>query len=130
MKIHFKSTYGPDDDKNIIEFCAPLEKTEQSGFTVLDFEQKTESNKIIKNKIEYNEEEIHIYSSISTLVLEKNNVVKNLFKVEGSPVDVYIYTLLNNIEKLENGVKFNYQIGANEKMENPNDFELVLTFIE
>lgn len=130
MKIHFKSTYGQDGDKNVIEFYSPLEKSEQDGFTILDFEQKTESNKIIKNRIEYNKDEVRIYSSISTLVLEKNKVVKNLFKVEDSPVDLYIYTLLHNIDEFENGAKFNYQIGTNDQMDASNEFELVLTFID
>lgn len=128
MKIHFKSVYGPEDNKNTIEFYSRLSISKLDEFTVLDFEQKVDnSNKVIKSKIEYTENNVIIYTGVATLELEKNQVIKNKYIVDG--MTVFVYTLLNEIKIKEDGLELKYFVASNKEMEEKNEFHLILSFI-
>lgn len=137
MILHFKSKYefkgDPEKKGNEIEFKARLNKEEKDlGFTILEFEENREG-KIIKTRIEYSDDSLVIYTGPATLEFELNHSLKNNFSTEN--ITIPLYTLLHSIEKLENGVVFNYEISNNESFE-PNEkggvsvFRLELNFLE
>ena len=85
MKINFKSVYKNfnDEESNIIEFTTNLlENYVEDNFNVVVFDENRNETKI-RNRIEYNENEIKIYSGISSLACKLNEVVKNNFVVQG-----------------------------------------------
>lgn len=130
MKIHFKSIYGTEDNKNTVEFYAKLERSKFEDFNVLEFSEKNDSNKNIKTRIEYNDQKVIIYNGPSTLELEKDKIIKNLFKVNNNQsLDVFIYTFLEEIINKENSVIFIYKISVDKLLENSNKFELNLSFL-
>ena len=124
MTIHFKSTYGSNGKFNTIEFKTKLEMFQENEYRVLIFEEKRNDNKIIKNRIEFNEHLVNIYSGPSTLNLELNKKIKNNFNAES--VSVYIWTYLKEIILEENKATFEYQVAAHEDFEEANDFKLEL----
>ena len=133
MKIHFKSTHGPQDNPNVIEFYSDLEIGTYKDLDVLDFQEKRtiETNgkieqKIIATKIEYNDHQVAIYSGPSTLEMEKDQVVRNSY-LNGAIDSIYV--LLKEVIKKSQGVIFRYLIATNEQMEDANHFELDLSFI-
>ena len=126
MKIHFKSINksANDNNENIIEFNADLEKDFEDGFEVLTFKENR-NGKIITNRIEYNDDTLRIYSGVSSLTCKLNTVIKNDFVVEGMSQTFFIYTKMHKMEtSSKNKLIFEYKISSNE-----NDFENHTTLI-
>ena len=135
MTIHFKSTYGSSTHPQVVEFYAPLVISKYQDLQVLDFEEKRTTSsstagrgaQILKTKIEYNATRVAIYSGISTLEMEKGQIVENLYLN-----DVFtnaIYVLLNEVIIRPQGVVFRYDVATNAQMEDPQHFELDLNFL-
>lgn len=135
MIIHFKSTYGSSTNPQVVEFYVPLVISKYQDLQVLDFEEKRTTSsstagrgaQILKTKIEYNATRVAIYSGISTLEMEKGQIVENLYLN-----DVFtnaIYVLLNEVIIQPRGVVFRYDVATNAQMEDPQHFELDLNFL-
>ena len=134
MQIHFKSTYTTGADQQVIEFYAPLERSTYLDFQVLDFFEKRtyeENGKIqtqtIKTKIEYNDQKVTVFTGPSTLEMELNKLVKNVYVNDALHSAIYVF--LKAIKPKADGIIFEYDLAMNEKMEQAINFCLDLTFI-
>lgn len=127
MKINFKSTITEEDQSKLIELDSDLEIEKEDGVTALIFDENRD-NKIIKNRIEYNDKLLKIFSGISTLECNLNEVVKNDYVVEGISSVFYLYTNLFNIDiSKENYLLFEYYISNDQEFNTKSHIKLELT---
>ena len=133
MKINFKSIYKNfnDEEPNLIEFTTNLlENYVEDGFNIVVFEENRNEKKI-KNRIEYNENEIRIYSGISSLTCKLNEIIKNNFVVQGMESNsFYIYTKLNEIEINDNYLNAKYLVSHSNEFEEFTKINLILTMFD
>lgn len=130
MKINFKSTITENDQSKVIEVVSDLEIEKEEDFTALIFEEKREG-KIITNRIEYNDHFLKIFSGISTLHCNLNEVVKNDYVVDGISSVFYLYTKLFNLDiSKEDYLLFEYYISNQEEMNIKSHIKLELTIIK
>ncbi|MBR2055567.1 MAG: hypothetical protein IJ970_00755 [Mycoplasmataceae bacterium] len=129
MKINFKSIYKNfnDEEPNIIEFTTNLlENYVEDNFNIVVFEENRNEKKI-KNRIEYNENEIKIYSGISSLACKLNEVVKNNFVVQGMESNTfYIYTKLIKIKIDNNYLNTEYLVSHSNEFKEFTKINLTL----
>lgn len=133
MKINFKSIYKAfnDEEPNIIEFTTSLlENHIEDNFNVVVFEENRNENKI-KNRIEYNENEIRIYSGISSLTCKLNEIVKNNFIVQGMESNsFYIYTKLMEIQINNKYLNTKYLVSHSNDFKEFTSINLILTIFD
>lgn len=130
MKIKFKSTITEEDQSKIIEVDSDLEIEKENGVTALIFDEKR-NEKIIRNRIEYNDKLLKIFSGISTLECNLNEVVKNDYVVEGISSVFYLYTKLFNIDiSKEDYLLFEYYISNEDKFNTKSHIKLELTILK
>lgn len=127
MKINFKSTITEENQSKTIELDSDLEIEKEDGVTALVFDENRD-NKIIKNRIEYNDKILRIFSGISTLECNLNEVVKNDYVVEGISSVFYLYTKLFNIDiSKDDYLLFEYYISNEEEFSTKSHIKLELT---
>lgn len=120
MKIHFKSTnkITKNGSENKIEFDSRLIKEFEDGFNVLTFWENREDGKKIKTRIEYNNEELKIYSGVASLYCKLNSIEKNdYFFPEVSDKTFNIYTKLTEAKIEDNFLNFKYYVSHKEEID-------------
>ena len=110
--------------------CANTSSYESCNFNIVVFEENRNEKKI-KNRIEYNENEIRIYSGISSLTCKLNEIIKNNFVVQGMESNsFYIYTKLNEIEINDNYLNAKYLVSHSNEFEEFTKINLILTMFD
>lgn len=130
MKINFKSTISEGDQEKVIRIDADLEIEQEEDFTALVFNEVREG-KMITNRIEYNDYLLKIFSGVSTLHCELDQVIKNDYVIDGISSVFYLYTKLLKIDLSQDDyLVFEYDISNQEIMDLKSHIKLELTIIK
>ncbi|MCR8613030.1 MAG: DUF1934 family protein [Mycoplasma sp.] len=98
------------DDKNKISFSSKLNQSLFGEFIVYEF---TEPSNNVMNRIEYTDKDVNIFAGPSTINLS----LKKRVGIEyNTPHGVLIlHSYLEKLDKLENGVYFEYTLSNNDE---------------
>lgn len=134
MKIRFKSVRKEWESKKedfVFDFTSKLIKEkEEDGFISLTFDEIREGKKIT-NRIEYDEKVLRIFSGVTSLTCELNQITENVLRVNGINKDFKIYTKMYESKIEDNYLEFKYLIcNNNEFKENLTNIHLELFIME
>ncbi|OYD26589.1 DUF1934 family protein [Mycoplasma testudineum] len=106
MKVNFRSKFRQNNNDFKIEFVAPvLQLSEYEGSQVVEF---IEPEKKVLNRFEFYPEKIIIISGPSTLELEKDSMLENIYQTPQGKFPVI--TNLKNYNIGENNFAFEYDL--------------------
>lgn len=134
MKIRFKSVrkdWESNKDDFIFDFTSELiREKEDDGFISLTFDEIREGKKIT-NRIEYNEKVLRIFSGVTSLTCELNQITENILRVNGVNKEFIIYTKMYESKIEDNYLEFKYLIcNNNEFKDNFTSIHLELFIME
>lgn len=119
MTITFTSNYEMGDNKNKIEFTAPVKIGKRDDFTTYEFQEPSAGE---HNLIEVKDDYVFIFAKDNTIELSLGEKVDIYYTVQG--MEMTFQTQLHFVEIKENNVHFAYTIEQNE---NPvGNFDITL----
>ena len=121
MNITFKSIIkNSNDDKNVIEFTAPVKKSFEHNMDIYEF---VEPEHKVMNRIEVSKERVNIFAGPSSINLELDKSVANSYQTPGGLL--YFNSFLDKVNIKGNISQFSYSlIQNNTKI---GDFNIKIT---